>query len=115
MEIDIRNTRLSLARHGLVALRDAGGTRLTAHSGTFWITQEGTAKDYVIDAGDSLLVRGGGLTVVSALQPGDIGVQAAKPDNVAVPCAQRLTVPQRWRCRLSRLQQLWAAGGVHAL
>ncbi|MEX0958541.1 MAG: DUF2917 domain-containing protein [Burkholderiales bacterium] len=72
MNIDIRNSHLQVREHGLVAIHDGGGTRITCHSGTFWITQEGRQKDDVLRAGETLVVGAPGKTVVTALSDGEI-------------------------------------------
>ncbi len=95
MQISIPDSKLALAREGLLALRDARGARLTAHSGAFWVTQEGSGKDHVIDAGQSLTVCADGLTVVTALQAGEITVHAPAPAPMRAGLLRR--VQQFWR------------------
>src|SRR3977135_2371231 len=51
MQIEINRSTLSLAREGLVAIRDGQGTRIECHAGNLWITQECDVKDAVIAAG----------------------------------------------------------------
>ncbi len=51
MQIEINRSALSLAREGLVAIRDGQGTRIVCHAGSLWITQECEVKDAVITAG----------------------------------------------------------------
>lgn len=103
MELNLHNSRLSVAREGLIALRDAQGTRLTAQSGAFWITNEGNIKDHILGPGDTLLIDAGGLTVVTALRDGDLAVLEPGPAEARDSCAQRDTLLQRWLCRLQHM------------
>lgn len=103
MNIDMRNGRLILTRNDTIALRDAPGTELTAHTGVFWLTREGSSKDHVLGPGETIAIVGSGLTVVSALRDGEIIVHEAAASAPAVPCVQRETLLQRWSCRIARL------------
>lgn len=69
MQIEFGRSTLSLARDGLLALRDAQGTRILCHEGALWVTQEGDIRDLIIGPGDALTLRAPGLTVVTAVQP----------------------------------------------
>jgi hypothetical protein len=69
MQIEFGRSTLSLARDGLLALRDAQGTQILCHEGVIWVTQEGDIRDIIIGPGDALTVRAPGLTVVTAVQP----------------------------------------------
>lgn len=69
MQIEFGRSTLTLARDGLLALRDAQGTQLLCHEGAIWVTQEGDIRDIIIGPGDALTVRAPGLTVVTAVQP----------------------------------------------
>jgi DUF2917 family protein len=74
MQIEINRSTLSLAREGLVAIRDGQGTRIVCHAGSLWITQECEVKDAVITAGDSFTVRNPGLTLLTALSASELTV-----------------------------------------
>ena len=69
MDISLKNTRLSLARDGLIAFRDGRGMRITCLEGSLWVTQECSIKDEVLGPGQTLRVRHDGLTVVTGLAP----------------------------------------------
>jgi hypothetical protein len=115
MDLYTDDGSLTLARDGLLALRDAAGTRLVARSGSFWVTQEGCARDDVLNPGDCLVLRAPGLTVVTAVRAGELDVRS--PGRQAAHAAQprRKTLAQRALGWLARLQRLWASGRVHAL
>ena len=76
MDAALTNTRLELAKEGLIAVRDAQDARIECLAGTIWVTQEGALKDDVLEAGDSLVVRKPGLTVITALVPAALTVSA---------------------------------------
>lgn len=50
----------------------AGAQEVTVHSGSFWITHEGEGKDHLLKAGEALRVSAEGMTVIEALQTGEI-------------------------------------------
>lgn len=74
MDATLQNARLALPKEGLLALRDGQNTRITCQEGTLWVTQEGTIKDEVLEAGQSLVIQYPGLTLVTALVPAVISL-----------------------------------------
>ena len=88
MQIEINRSTLSLAREGLVAIRDGQGTRIVCHSGSLWITQECDVTDAVITAGESFTVRNPGLTLLTALSASKLTV--IEPEHRAEPWRRRL-------------------------
>lgn len=99
MQIDFGRSTLSLARDGLLALRDAQGTQILCHEGAIWVTQEGDIRDIIIGPGDALTVHAPGLTVVTAVQPStlslvastEVGAAAADRRKTAVNLSQAET------------------------
>ncbi len=74
MQIETNRSTLSLARDGLVAIRDGQGTRVVCRAGSLWITQECDVKDAVITAGESFTLSYPGLTLVSALSATELTI-----------------------------------------
>jgi len=74
MQIEITRSTLSLARDGLVAIRDGQGIRVVCRAGSLWITQECDVKDAVITAGESFTLSHPGLTLVSALSAAELTI-----------------------------------------
>ena len=74
MQIEINRSTLSLARDGLVAIRDGQGIRVVCRAGSLWITQECDVKDAVITAGESFTLSHPGLTLVSALSAAELTI-----------------------------------------
>ena len=72
MNIDLDTSTLSLSRDGLIALRDAQGTTVTALSGALWITEDGAQRDVILEAGELMKLRRPGLTLIMALEPGSL-------------------------------------------
>ena len=95
MQIEINRSILSLAREGLVAIRDGQGTRIVCHTGSLWITQECDVKDSVLIAGESFTVRNRGLTLLTALSASELTI--IEPRAAAQP--------EPWHRASSRVQQ----------
>ncbi len=89
MQIEFGRSTLTLARDGLLALRDAQGTQILCHEGAIWVTQEGDIRDIVIGPGDALTVHAPGLTVVTAVQPSALTL--VEPSRAGAATADRRT------------------------
>ena len=58
----------TLLKHGqLQPLQDARGSLVLCLSGTLWLTQEGDARDIVLEAGDEAQIERDGLSILSAM------------------------------------------------
>ena len=93
MQIEINRSTVNLARDGLIAIRDAAGTRVFCQSGSLWITQEGEVKDAVLSPGETLTIRNRGLTLITALQTSALALlerQSPAPGD-ALPHRHRRT------------------------
>ena len=66
---------LSLETGQVVTLDDAAGRRISARSGTVWVTEEGRPHDHIVEGGDSMVVAGDGRTLVQALAPSVVAIQ----------------------------------------
>jgi hypothetical protein len=69
MNIALDASTLSLARDGLIAVRDGKGTRVRCISGNVWITEDHSSRDTIVGPGESFTIRRAGLTLIMALQP----------------------------------------------
>jgi hypothetical protein len=67
MNIELDTSTLSLPRDGLVAVRDAEGTRVTCVSGALWITEDHREGDVILEAGQAFTIGRPGLTLIMAL------------------------------------------------
>lgn len=72
MNIDLSTSTLSLPRDGLIAVRDAPGTRVTAVRGALWITEDHERGDTILEAGQTFTIRRPGLTLIMALEPASL-------------------------------------------
>ena len=59
---------ITMARGGLLRLKEAAGQRIRVQAGRLWVTHENEGVDYVVETGDMFIVRAGGLTLVTALR-----------------------------------------------
>ena len=57
---------MRLARGAVMPMRNAAGTTVTAHAGVLWITEENSAHDVLLRAGESFRFRRSGLALVEA-------------------------------------------------
>jgi hypothetical protein len=69
MRLDLDTPLIALDTGKVVALRDAQGIRIQPREGTVWVTEEGDARDHIVNAGEALVVGRPGLTLVQALTP----------------------------------------------
>lgn len=72
MHVDLDTSTLSLPRDGMIALRDAQGTRVACLSGALWVTEDHERGDTILEAGQNFTLRRPGLTLVMALQPASL-------------------------------------------
>ncbi len=69
MNIALDGTTLTLVRDGLLAVRDAEGSRVTCLTGSLWITEDQRTCDVIVEAGESFVIKRPGLTLIMALEP----------------------------------------------
>ena len=65
--LDTHEASVALEDQQVLSLTDAKGMALRVTKGTLWVTQEGDAMDHILKSGDTLLVRHGGRTLITAL------------------------------------------------
>jgi hypothetical protein len=88
MKIDFGPSSFNLARDGVVLLHQAAGARVVCLTGALWLTQQGLAEDVILQAGESLRVTSGGLTLVTALRGSEVRV--IQPGMARSAIVQRL-------------------------
>ena len=79
MNLSLHTPELALDTGQVLSLDDAEGVRIRARTGTVWVTEEGSAKDHIVAAGDTLIVEHAGRTVVQALQPAWLSIGEGEP------------------------------------
>ena len=70
-------TTLRLARDGLLGIDDGRGLRVRVAAGSVWLTQRDDPRDVVLREGESFLIDRAGRTVVQALAPAELRLDAA--------------------------------------
>ena len=92
MQIEFGRSTLSLARDGLLALRDAQGTQILCQEGAVWVTQEGDIRDIIIGPGDALTIHAPGLTVVTAVQASKLTLVARSEAGAATADRRKASI-----------------------
>ena len=59
--------KIDLQRGKLLRILGGAGSRVTAHVGSVWITEEASARDVVLRPGQSLKLQRPGLALVEAI------------------------------------------------
>lgn len=72
---------LELESGTVLPVQDAAGARLACLKGNLWITQEGDGVDTVLDAGKSLRLSRNGCTLVQALSPSRVAMEAPQASD----------------------------------
>jgi len=80
---------LSIAKGGLLKLRDARDMVIEVRKGALWITEEGDAQDYYVAKGDWLRLDRDGLAIAHALEKSFVTISRAAPAD-AEPLWSRL-------------------------
>jgi hypothetical protein len=75
MRLDLKQPILSLETGQVLTLQDAAGRRISARSGTVWVTEEGRPHDLIVEGGDSIVLERDGRTVVQALAPSVVAIR----------------------------------------
>ena len=88
----VMNTRFVIElQHGdILPLERASGVRLSCLEGTLWLTEEDAPVDVVLSAGESHDVEAKGRTLVQAMAPSRLAVEAAgkRPQVAFGPLSQ---------------------------
>ena len=83
-------TTVRLARDGLLGIEDGRGLRLRVASGAVWLTQPGDGRDVVLREGESFVIDRPGRTVVQALDPSELALNAANDRHFSTSSHTRL-------------------------
>jgi hypothetical protein len=83
-------TTVRLARDGLLGIDDGRGLRLRVASGAVWLTQQGEGRDVVLREGESFVIDRPGRTVVQALDPAELALNAANDIHYSTQSHTRL-------------------------
>ncbi len=95
MDVSMQGGRITLAKEGLLALRDACGVKVECVRGSIWVTQESDGIDHVLFPGQSVTIDHGGLSIVTALDEALVAVSAKRRVEVSIAQPDRTTAAQR--------------------
>lgn len=77
MNIKAQQALLALTRGNTLVLDDAAGTLVRCLRGDVWITQDRDTADHVLKPGESFRVERAGTTVIQAMSPARVCLEAA--------------------------------------
>jgi hypothetical protein len=83
MRLHLESPVLALQPGEVVTLDDAAGVRIEARAGTVWITEEDDREDHIVNAKEELVIASRGRTIVQALSPSWIAIDASYAANDA--------------------------------
>jgi predicted ABC-class ATPase len=83
MKFDLDQASIGLAKAAHLRLHDAAGSTVAVLWGAVWLTQEDDSRDYELRAGESMVIRAGGVTLVTAFSDSAV--------SVLEPCDERAT------------------------
>lgn len=72
MNIDLSETAIKLEGNEPVQLWGDAGYVIACLGGSAWITQEHDTRDIILEAGEYFVTDRPGLTLISAIRPGEI-------------------------------------------
>jgi hypothetical protein len=82
-----RDVRIELEYRRILPLEDAAGTRVDCLRGCLWITENGSTKDIVLEAGESYVLTRDGVALLQALRRTLVGIcmPAMQPVGASEP------------------------------
>jgi DUF2917 family protein len=78
------NGSVGVPRGSLLRIQDGSGVLVYVREGELWVTQEGSARDHVLQAGQWFRLDRGGATLAHAFQNSVVSLSSQAPD-VAAP------------------------------
>lgn len=78
------NGTVGVPRGSLLRIQDGGGVLVYVREGELWLTQEGSHRDHVLQAGQWFRLDRGGATLAHAFQNSVISLSPQAP-NAAAP------------------------------
>lgn len=67
MRIELKNALFSIVEESKVSFSNANNVQLKCLEGKVWLTVDGMTYDYVLTAGEQLVVKGNGLVLLQGL------------------------------------------------
>ncbi len=95
--LETNPSMIVLARGELVSLGPMGGRwRISCVAGLLWLTVTGHSEDFVLTAGEELMIEGRGKIVVEALRTATVRVERGIRDASLLSAAGRFFSPGVW-------------------
>ncbi|HEY6967106.1 MAG TPA: DUF2917 domain-containing protein [Burkholderiales bacterium] len=77
------NGTVGVPRGSLLRIQDGGGVLVYVREGELWLTQEGSNRDHVLQAGQWFRLDRGGATLAHAFRNSVISLSSRAPDAAA--------------------------------
>ena len=74
MNIEIKSAALRLARGQVLRVRDGAGSTICAREGVVWLTEENSASDVLLAAGQCFRLGKPGVTLVQAFDDASVSL-----------------------------------------
>lgn len=83
MNIELRQANIALDARRAMALHDAEGAEVKVLGGHVWLTMDGDKRDIFVLGGDTYTIERNGLTLINAVEPSVVHVEAPQPQPAA--------------------------------
>ncbi len=90
MMFELKQVVIELDYRGIVPVNDAVGARIHCLRGRIWITEQGSAADVVLEAGESYEISRDGIAIVQALREARVALRAPGVPLAGAALAERL-------------------------
>ena len=84
---------LQLDRKAIHSLPDATAIAVTCDEGAVWLTLDGDARDFVLEAGETFQAQAHGRVLIYALAPSRVSLAAAVPAIARTRYSRKATMP----------------------
>jgi hypothetical protein len=74
MNLELESAALRLAKGQVLRVRDGAGSTVCAREGVLWVTEENSASDVLLAAGQCFRLRKPGLAVVQAVDDASVSL-----------------------------------------
>ena len=81
MNMELTQANFALDAHRMMALTNAEGAEVKVLTGQLWLTMDGDQRDIFLAPGDVHSIERGGLTLINAIEPSVLHVQAPQPER----------------------------------
>jgi Protein of unknown function (DUF2917) len=79
MEMGLAQANIALEARHAMSLTDAVGAQVALLKGHVWLTTDGDVRDIFLAPGEVHSIQRGGLTLINAVEPSVLHVQAPRP------------------------------------